>query len=245
MIPKIIHYCWFGRNPLPKDAVKCIESWKKFCPDYKIVEWNEDNFDINSCQYISEAYKERKYAFVSDYARFYVLYKQGGVYLDTDVELIKPLDGILKNGPFMGCENTAVEGKQRFRLKVAPGLGMGAEPGHPFYKEMMDFYHKQSFYRKDGSLNLITIVDYTSEKLREKGLVDDDVIQEVYGIKIYPKDYFCPMDHVNDMKITENTVSIHHYAGSWLPKKQRAKTMFIKLLGSRIWNIVLKIRGLR
>ncbi len=245
MIPKVIHYCWFGRNPLPSDAEKCIESWKKYCPDYKIIEWNEDNFDVNCCQYIADAYKEKKYAFVSDYVRFFVLYRQGGVYLDTDVELLKSLDGILENGPFMGCENTAVEGKQSFKLRVAPGLGMGAEAGLPFYQEMMSLYDKQSFYKEDGSLNLLTIVDYTSDKLRAHGLVDEDIIQEVCGIKVYPKEYFCPMDHVNDMKITENTVSIHHYAGSWLPKKQQMKTKIIKILGSRIWNIVLKIRGLR
>jgi len=245
MIPKVIHYCWFGRNPLPPESVRCIESWKKYCPDYEIKEWNEDNFDVDSCQYTSDAYKEKKYAFVSDYARFYVLYKYGGVYLDTDVEIIKPLDSILEQGPFMGCENTAVEGKRSYPLRVAPGLGMGSNAGNPFYNEMIQFYQNQSFYNSDGSLNLITIVQYTTDKLRESGLVDEDRIQQVCGINIYPKEYFCPIDHVNDMKITDNTVSIHHYSGSWLPKKERLKGKVIKLLGSRIWNIVLKLRGVR
>lgn len=245
MIPRIIHYCWFGRKPLPPESVQCIESWKKYCPEYQIIEWNEDNFDIESCKYISDAYKEKKYAFVSDYARFYVLYKYGGVYLDTDVELIKPLDTILEKGPFLGCENTAVEGKRRYQLRVAPGLAMGGEAGHHFYKEMMDFYQNQSFYKADGSLNLITIVQYTSDKLRDYGLVDEDRIQHVCGITIYPKEYFCPIDHVNDLVITDNTVSIHHYAGSWLPKRERAKTWLIRILGSKIWNIVLKIRGVK
>lgn len=242
MIPKIIHYCWFGRNPLPNDALRCIESWKKYCPDYKIIEWNEYNFDINQCQYIADAYKEKKYAFVSDYVRFYILYKQGGIYLDTDVELIKSIDSVRERGPFFGCENTAIEGKRKFQLRVAPGLAMGAEAGNPFYKEMIDFYNSQNFYI-EGSLNLITIVQYTSDKLRAHGMIDEDKIQEVCGITIYPKDYFCPIDHVNDMNITENTISIHHYAGSWLPKREKLKARLIKLLGSKIWNIVLKIRG--
>ena len=107
MIPKVIHYCWFGRNPLPPLAVKCIESWKKFLPGYEIKEWNEDNFDVNIIPYIQEAYEARKYAFVSDYARFYILYHHGGIYFDTDVEVIKSIDDIIERGAFMGCENEA------------------------------------------------------------------------------------------------------------------------------------------
>ena len=107
MIPKVIHYCWFGRNPLPPFAVKCIESWKKFLPGYEIKEWNEDNFDVNIIPYTQEAYEARKYAFVSDYARFYILYHHGGIYFDTDVEVIKSIDDIIERGAFMGCENEA------------------------------------------------------------------------------------------------------------------------------------------
>ena len=123
MIPKVIHYCWFGRNPLPDSALKCIESWKKYLPDYEIVQWNEDNFDVNSIPYVAEAYAARKYAFVSDYARFYVLYNQGGVYFDTDVEAVAPLDDILEKGPYMGMER-ALSGE----MAVNPGLGFAAEP---------------------------------------------------------------------------------------------------------------------
>lgn len=212
MIPKIIHYCWFGKAPLPKLAEHCIKSWERYLPDYQIKQWNEDNFDVNCCQYISDAYKEKKYAFVSDYVRFYVLYQQGGIYLDTDVEIIRPMTDILEKGAFMGCQNMAAEG-----LIVAPGLGIGAEAGLLFYKEMIDYYKKLSFYKEDGSLNLQTIVTYTTEKFREHGLVDEDVIQLVCGIRIYPKEYFCPIDYrTRKRHITDHTVSIHYFAGSWV-----------------------------
>ena len=132
MIPKIIHYCWFGRNPLPESAKKCIDSWRKFLPDYEIKEWNEDNFDVNIIPYTQQAYEAKKYAFVSDYARFWILYHHGGVYFDTDVEVIRPMDDIIKKGPFMGREKGAyikatgdntVEVKGDAGLGVAPGLG--------------------------------------------------------------------------------------------------------------------------
>ena len=245
MIPKIIHYCWFGGKPLPEYAKKCIASWKKYCPDFKILEWNEANFDVNSNKYCSEAYKAKKYAFVSDYARFVILYKYGGCYFDTDVEIIKPLNHILSKGPFFGCENWAIEGKVACKLRVAPGLGMACGPGNKFYKQMLDIYETLSFYNTDGSLNMETIVSYTTDILREKGLKDVDEIQCIDGIYIYPKDFFCPIDHVNNLILTDNTVSIHNYAGSWLPESQKLKTRIIKLLGARVWNLVLKLRGLK
>ena len=127
MIPKVIHYCWFGRNPLPESAKKCINSWRKYLPDYEIKEWNEDNFDVNIIPYTREAYEVKKYAFVSDYARFWILYHHGGLYFDTDVEVIKPLDDIIDRGPFMGVEVGATSGGAP--PLVAPGLGLGVNPG--------------------------------------------------------------------------------------------------------------------
>lgn len=153
MIPKIIHYCWFGGNPLPELAVKCIESWKKYCPDYEIKRWDESNFDLKCCDYVKEAYQAKKWAFVSDYVRFKVLYDEGGLYFDTDVELIKPIDDILARGPFMGVE-VGQPFNERLQAKIdavmpdidedthmegdditsdcrtaAPGLGLAANPG--------------------------------------------------------------------------------------------------------------------
>ncbi len=130
-IPKIIHYCWFGGNPLPQMAQRCIDSWKKYLPDYEIKQWDETNFDVNIIPYTRQAYEAKKYAFVSDYARFLILYQYGGLYFDTDVEVIKPLDDIVAKGPFMGCQDKYTPRGDVYSLHVAPGLGLGVYAGHP------------------------------------------------------------------------------------------------------------------
>ena len=214
MIPKIIHYCWFGRNPLPTSAHRCIDSWRKFLPDYEIKEWNEDNFDVNSIPYTQQAYEAKKYAFVSDYARFWILYHEGGLYFDTDVEIIANLDEIIARGPFMGIEQGAsFDGKPM----VAPGLGLGVEAGHPFYQRMLKTYDSQHFINTDGSHNNMTIVSYTTKELYAYGMKPSEDIQEVEGIWIYPADYFCPMDSTTGIITkTPRTVAIHHYDCSWM-----------------------------
>ena len=238
-IPHIIHYCWFGRNPLPPLAQKCIASWRKYLPDYEIKEWNEDNFDVNAIPYTREAYAAKKYAFVSDYARFKILYEQGGLYFDTDVEVIRPLDDIIARGPFMGCERNATGAAAP---AVAPGLGLGVNPGLGLYKELLDFYSTLHFQKnKEGSYD--TVVDYTTRILCQHGLKNISELQQVAEVWIYPKEYFNPIEHVNNINITNKTVSIHHYAGTWLPQKQRIKNKIVKILGKRIWNFIVKIRG--
>jgi hypothetical protein len=213
MIPKIIHYCWFGHNPLPESAQKCIASWRKFLPNYEIKEWNEDNFDVNIIPYTKEAYAEKKYAFVSDYARFWILYKYGGLYFDTDVEVIKPLDDIIARGPFMGIE---VAAKENNYPKVAPGLGLGASPMMNLYKLLLDKYETLRFINEDGSHNKKTIVIYNSEVLQEQGLLPVNVLQKVAGVYIYPADFFNPLDSLTGkLELTENTRSIHWYMNSW------------------------------
>ena len=215
---KVIHYCWFGGNPLPELAQKCIESWKKFCPDYEIKEWNESNYDVNKCAYIKDAYKAKKWAFVSDYARFDILYNHGGLYFDTDVELIRPIDDIIERGPFMGVENDR-------KLNVAPGLGLGAYKGMQFYKEILDVYNNMQF--DDDGGKTLTVVMHTSNILRQKGLKYTDDIQQVAGIYIYPKDYFAPMNYLTgELNTTQNTRSIHHYHQSWLNEEE--KNQYIK-----------------
>jgi len=215
MIPKTIHYCWFGRNPLPDDAVRCIESWKKFLPDYEIKEWNEDNFDVSICPYVKEAYNAKKYAFVSDYARFWVLYNYGGLYFDTDVEVIRPMEHIIAKGPFMAIEKSiATENPDSgVQLGVAPGLGLAAEPRSEILKHLIDKYNKIDFNPdKDG-----TIVGITTRLLVEHGLQNRNEIQKVGEFTIYPADYFCPMDHTTGLTtVTERTVAIHHYTASWV-----------------------------
>lgn len=228
MIPKVIHYCWFGRNPLPSLAIKCIESWRKYLPDYEIKEWNEDNFDVNIIPYTQEAYQVGKYAFVSDYARFWILYKYGGLYFDTDVEVIKPMDDIIARGPFMGCEKDVSDTSV---ASVAPGLGLGVDPGLGLYKEILEMYSKLSFVNKDGTYNQKTIVQYTTEILCEYGLKEGNEIQECAGVWIYPKEYFCPLDQTLTLHITSNTRSIHHYDSSWLSPQKRIIKKIKRFLG--------------
>ena len=220
MIPKIINYCWFGRNPLPELAQKCIASWRKYLPDYEIKEWNEDNFDVNIIPYTSEAYQAKKYAFVSDYARFWILYKFGGIYFDTDVEVIKPMDYIISQGPFMGCEKES--GKGVNSLRVAPGLGLGMDSGNTILNELLSLYSSIHFTNPDGTFNQKTIVSYTTDILIKNGLKDTSEIQCVAGIYIYPKEYLCPKDYITGkLKITDYTVAIHHYGATWIDFKQK------------------------
>lgn len=242
MIPKTIHYCWFGRNPLPPLAIRCIESWKRYLPDYEIKEWNEDNFDVNIIPYTKEAYEAKKYAFVSDYARFWILYKYGGLYFDTDVEVIKSMDDIIARGPFMGCENEAVDDGTEV-LAVAPGLGLGVNPGLGLYKEMLDLYAMLHFIMPDGSPNLKTVVQYTTEILCKYGLKNVNAIQHCAGIWVYPKEYFCPKDGAGGKmtNLTMNTCSIHHYTASWYTNKKKLYKAIRRIFGFGFTNFLAGI----
>lgn len=213
MIPKVIHYCWFGHNPLPKSAHDCIKSWKKFLPDYEIKEWNEDNFNVNIVPYTKAAYEAKKYAFVSDYARFWILFHYGGLYFDTDVEVIKPIDDITQRGPFMGCEMDLTP-KMKY-IGVNPGLGLGVNPNHDFYRAILEKYNYEEFIWNGE--NTKTVVTITTELLREMGLSDKSGIQNVCGIYIYPSEYFNPYNIITShIHITENTRTIHKNAASWM-----------------------------
>lgn len=212
MIPKIIHYCWFGGNPLPESAQKCIASWEKFFPDYEIKEWNESNFDISCCTYVQEAYKAKKWAFVSDYARFWILYNEGGIYFDTDVEVIREFDDIVVHGSFIGCE-TSLNGS----IGINPGLGLGVVAHLPLLKEILDYYQTLHFIKENGELNTATtVVDNTTAIILKHDWKPINKIQSVADISIYPPEYFCPIDNITGIiEITENTHSIHHYTASW------------------------------
>lgn len=238
MIPKTIHYCWFGGNPLPVSARKYIQSWKKFFPDYKIVEWNESSFDVNSIPYTTEAYRLKKYAFVSDYARFWILYHQGGIYFDIDVEVIKSFDGVLEKGSFMGFEmiESTLKG-------VNPGLGMGSIPNHPFLKKMLDLYDQLSFLDADGKISYKTIVDNTTDMLISDGLVLENKEQDIAGFTIYPTDYFCPLPYgSNECTLTSNTKSIHHYNDSWKPMSRKIKNKIFSLIGHRMTMFLVNVK---
>ena len=222
MIPKKIHYCWFGRGEKPKDVLKCIESWKKFCPDYEIIEWNEDNFDISSHPYTKKAYELRKWAFVSDYARLYIIYNEGGVYLDTDVEIVKNLDPLLENEAYMGFEDEKY---------VNTGSGFGAEKGHSFLFENMKVYDKERVVDENGNFAAVSCPVYTTKLLNDAGLVNDNgKIQKVLDVTVYPREYLCPYNYITGtMKMTENTYSVHLYSMSWLGKAQIYKSKFTRI----------------
>lgn len=237
-IPKVIHYCWFGGNPLPELAIHCIDSWKKYFPDYEIKEWNETNFDVNVIPYTAQAYKAKKYAFVSDYARFWILYKYGGLYFDTDVEVVKNMDDIISKGAFMGCENWAQPGATLAELGVNPGLGLGVAPGLGFIGEILDHYKSLSFLDKNGKPNLETIVEITTNMLCKYGLKNINEIQNIRDINVYPKDYFCPIDMITEkLKMTKNTVSIHWYMGSWVEhrKLRNIRSFLRKILPEKLF----------
>lgn len=248
MIPKTIHYCWFGRKPLPKDALKCINSWKKYFPDYTIKRWDESNFDIDSCIYAKEAYDSKKWAFVSDYARFKILYENGGVYFDTDVEVIKSFDDIIAAGPFMGCEKNSRSKK----ILVNPGLGLAAPKDFEPLEEILKEYHQDHFINKDGTYNEVTVVTRISSILEEYGFSGSDSIEKIDGFNIYPSDYFCPIDVATDeIKLTKNTRSIHHYNASWVDENTRKKWKIYKRLNRmfgkntadnvvKLWHLLAK-----
>ncbi|SET10969.1 glycosyltransferase family 32 protein [Prevotella sp. kh1p2] len=214
MIPKIIHYCWFGDKPLPLSALECIDSWKRYFPNYTIKEWNEENFDVSIIPYTRDAYQDKKYAFVSDFARFWILYHNGGIYFDTDVEVIKPFTEVLKKGPFMGLESDATLHKS---VAVAPGLGIAAEAKMEVYREILDRFQELSYFSESGNRNGYTMIPMITELFLKSGLKGNSTIEHIRGINIYPKEYFNPMDSSTGIiQITDKTLSIHKYDSSWI-----------------------------
>lgn len=228
MIPKIIHYCWFGGNPLPDSAKKCIDSWRKFLPDYEIKEWNESNYNVYKIPYIHEAYAAKKYAFVSDYARYDIIHQFGGIYFDTDVEVIATMDDIIAKGPYMGIETPAKEG---IPPRVNPGLGIGAPASLNFYKKILDYYSTLHFLDKNGKPNEITIVTHTTNVLVESGMKNLNEVQQVADIWIYPADYFNPLDdNTGVLRTTSNTRSIHWFSKTWMSKNQTFRNRITRVI---------------
>ncbi|MBQ3795648.1 MAG: glycosyl transferase [Butyrivibrio sp.] len=215
-IPKKIHYFWFGGNEKNSKVKKCISSWKKFCPDYEIIEWNEENYDYKKHPFMLKAYNEGKWAFVSDYARLDVLYSQGGIYLDTDVELIRGIDDLLHNHAYIGFEKED---------HVADGLGFGGEAGFPLFKEMMECYDDLDEYVESPRLRTKVCIAH--------GLRTDGSRQNVDGMEVYPIDYFCPKSFTTgQVNITGNTRSIHHYDASWHPRQGKKYVALMRFLNN-------------
>lgn len=219
MIPKIIHYCWFGGKELPYSAKKCINSWKKYCPEYEIKKWDETNFDFSDCRYAREAYEAKKWAFVSDYARFKILYENGGIYFDIDVELIKPIEHIVNKGPFIGCEICRNKDTNKIEQGINPGVGMATCKGHLTLKEILEIYKTLRFIQKDQKYDYTTIVWRMTTYFRKYGFdvsINNSTIQTIKDFNIYPHEYFCPYNNtINQLIITSNTIAIHYFNSSW------------------------------
>lgn len=226
-IPKVIHYCWFGKGEKPKLIKRCIESWKEVLKDYEIKEWNEENFDIGMNNFIKEAYGAKKYAFVSDFVRAYVLYNYGGIYLDTDVKVIKNFNNMLDNDSFWGFEE---------KNYIATST-IGCKKGNILIKKLLDSYEGKSFLREDGSIDTLTNVAIITKILDEYNIRRDGTLQRINGVGVFmPQEYFSPYDYINCyMKNSNNTYTIHYYYKSWLPFKERIKTK-IKIILAKIFG---------
>lgn len=234
MIPKIIHYCWFGHNQLPKSAEKCINSWKKYCPDYQIIEWNEDNFDVFENPYLKMCYEQKKYAFLTDYVRLIVVERMGGVYFDTDVEVIRNFDELLNDESFFGFENNE---------NVATGLGFGAVANNILVQEMIKEYD----ILLSGDNGVIGCPILNTRALLKHGLVLNGKTQRIEHGKVYSVDYFNPLvSSTGELRKTSNTYSIHWYSALWLSKKRRIISKiarpFHRIFGDDCFKI-LKIWG--
>lgn len=225
-IPKIIHYCWFGKGPYPEIESKCMATWRILeNAGYKLMLWNEDTFDIHMNKWVEKAYAERKYAFVADFVRLYALQTYGGVYLDTDVKIIKPFDDLLDKGGFLCFEDKAGA--------VIATCVIGMKKGHPILNDLLEYYNRP-FDTDDIVTNFKSNAVMFTEKLQKYGLKLDGSRQKIANIDIYPRTYFCPMDYFSNWDKTEFTYCVHCFSGSWLPDDEYKKLASRRRLGWRI-----------
>lgn len=238
MIPRIIHYCWFGGNPKPHLALACIASWRKHLPEYQFMEWNEGNYDVHSNQYTHEAHSQKKWAFVSDYVRLVVLHQHGGIYLDVDVEVTQSLDKLLTCRAFTGFEAPN---------RVSTGI-IGAEKNHPWVEQLLSSYAERKFIRDGGAMDMTTNVTVVTASALEKGLRLDGSFQVLEeGVHFYPTDWFCPINYeTGKMERTPNTHCIHHFAGSWLSPytklKLKLRRAVLRFLGKGALDLIVSIK---
>lgn len=217
LIPKKIHYCWFGKNPLPQRYKEWMESWRKYCPDYEFIRWDEDNYDVTKNPYMFEAYKAGKWAFASDYARLDIIYDQGGIYLDTDVELLKNLDELLYQKAFLG-----IDASRRITL----GLGFGARPGCKMIKELMDIYNAKEFIKKDGNCDLTVAPEMQRAFFREKGYIENGEFQMIDDVTVYPEKVLSARcGYTGRMLSTEHSFAAHHNDGSWASEAKKRNVL--------------------
>lgn len=207
MIPKIIHYCWFGRGEMPELVQKCMDSWHTCMPDWEYKLWNEDNFDVNMIPYTKEAYEAKKFAFVSDFVRLWALEREGGLYMDVDFEVYKPFDDLLHWEAFAGFE-----GSKHWPMMMGV---IASRPGGIWVKEQLGYYQNRHFLKEDGSFDMTTNVKYVTERMREQGFVQNGKEQDYKDLHVFPVDFFCPRQTTGEYLRTENTYCEHQGLGSW------------------------------
>lgn len=232
MIPKVIHYCWFGKGEMPELALKCIESWHKFMPDYEYKLWNEENFDVNLVPYTKEAYLARKFAFVTDYVRLWALYSEGGIYMDTDVEILKPLDDLLHFSAFTGYEGSKSH-------PPVTGLMASTSRGE-WAKEQLDSYKDAHFIKNDGSFDMTTNTLRISKIMCDNGFVQDGTYRVYKDLHVFPTDYFCPRQTTGEYLLTENTYCDHHFMGTWDNNKQQG--LLVRIVGQKNLTRLIKFK---
>ncbi len=226
LIPKKIHYCWFGGKPIPDRNLQWMESWKKYCPDYEIIRWDENNYDVTKNQYMHEAYRAAKWGFVPDYARLDIIYNEGGIYLDTDVEIIRNIDDLLYQKAFMGIDSSTL---------ISLGLGFGAVVHHPLIKELLEEYRDRKFIRNDGSYDLTSCPSLQKEIFHNKGYINNGNYQIIDDVTVYPEKVLSGKCNLTGrVRPTGHTFMIHHYDGSWAPKEMKnRKVTEQKLFGEK------------
>ena len=234
MIPRIIHYCWFGREPMSEQAQKCMASWHRMMPDYTYKLWNEDNFDVESVPYVKEAYDAEKYAFVSDYVRLWALSTEGGLYFDVDVEVFKPFDDLLGYRAFAGFEGSK-------HLPVGTCV-MASEAGGEWISEQLAYYQNRHFVKKDGTFDLTTNVLYITSKMHEQGFVQNGEEQVFKGLHVFPVDYFSPRQTTGEYIRTENTYSDHLGLSSWNERTGGWKGGLCRMIGQRNMTRLIKLK---
>ncbi len=234
MIPKTIHYCWFGRGEMPELAQKCIASWHGCMPDWNYKLWNEDNFDVNQVPYTKEAYAAKKYAFVSDYVRLWALYNEGGLYFDTDVEVFKSFDDLMAFSAFAGFEGS----------KYVP-VGtcvMASEAKGDWVKEQLEYYTNRHFVLPDGSYDMTTNVQFISAKMCEHGFVQNGLEQDYKDLHVFPVEYFCPRHTTGEYIKTNNTYCDHLGMASWDVRARGWKSLVGKLVGPSMMTRLIKMK---
>lgn len=238
-IPKIVHYAWFGRGEKNELAQKCIDSWKKYLPNYEFIEWNEDNFNLNNYKYAKQAYEAKKYAHVTDVVRLHVLYEHGGIYMDTDVEVLKPLDPLLTNRAFSGFESDD---------RIPTGI-IAAKKNNGWVFDQLKFYETANFLDENNNPILTTNVQYIINiSLVKHGYIPNGQKQTLkYGMVMYPRDYFCPKSlETGKINCTDNTYTIHHFSGSWVPVNSKINRVLFRfarrIVGERISSKIIKLK---